>query len=114
MLASPARAPLSSRPPAEILQANDLLTQGVLLYKQVMEGRVTSGDTGASAAGDAPVARGVCRAPPSLPSARACLHVPGKSRASGRSGRVVGMGGRALAPFLERGAFTTQPSRMPS
>ncbi|ELK12105.1 ADP-ribosylation factor-binding protein GGA2 [Pteropus alecto] len=30
---------------AEILQANDLLTQGVLLYKQVMEGRVTSGDT---------------------------------------------------------------------
>ncbi|XP_036081130.1 ADP-ribosylation factor-binding protein GGA2 [Rousettus aegyptiacus] len=42
---------------AEILQANDLLTQGVLLYKQVMEGRVTPGDTGASAAGDAPVAR---------------------------------------------------------
>lgn len=104
MLASPARAPLSSRPPAEILQANDLLTQGVLLYKQVMEGHVTSGDTGASAAGDAPVARGVCRAPPSLPSAWA----------SGRSGRVVGMGGRALAPFLERGAFTTQPSRVPS
>ena len=32
-----------SRSSAEILQANDLLTQGVLLYKQVMEGRVTFG-----------------------------------------------------------------------
>ncbi|XP_049645081.1 ADP-ribosylation factor-binding protein GGA2 isoform X2 [Suncus etruscus] len=30
---------------AEILQANDLLTQGVLLYKQVVEGRVSSGST---------------------------------------------------------------------
>lgn len=28
---------------AEILQANDLLTQGVLLYKQVVEGRVNAG-----------------------------------------------------------------------
>lgn len=42
---------------AEILQANDLLTQGVLLYKQVMEGRVTSGDTRTSAGGDVPVSR---------------------------------------------------------
>uniref|UniRef100_A0A8C3VQI9 Golgi associated, gamma adaptin ear containing, ARF binding protein 2 n=1 Tax=Catagonus wagneri TaxID=51154 RepID=A0A8C3VQI9_9CETA len=42
---------------AEILQANDLLTQGVLLYKQVMEGRVTFGSTAASSVGDAPVSR---------------------------------------------------------
>lgn len=58
--ASHTRTSLSSRPPAEILQANDLLTQGVLLYKQVMEGRVTSGDTGTGAAGDVPVPRGMC------------------------------------------------------
>lgn len=42
---------------AEILQANDLLTQGVLLYKQVMEGRVTFGNTVASSVGDIPVSR---------------------------------------------------------
>ncbi|OWK11502.1 hypothetical protein Celaphus_00007011 [Cervus elaphus hippelaphus] len=42
---------------AEILQANDLLTQGVLLYKQVMEGRVTFGNTVASSVGDMPVSR---------------------------------------------------------
>ncbi|KAM6155218.1 ADP-ribosylation factor-binding protein GGA2 [Rhynchocyon petersi] len=41
----------------EILQANDLLTQGVLLYKQVMEGRVTSGSTVTSPAGDTPVSK---------------------------------------------------------
>ncbi|KAM9210754.1 ADP-ribosylation factor-binding protein GGA2 [Dugong dugon] len=40
---------------AEILQANDLLTQGVLLYKQVMEGRVTFGNTMTSPVGDIPV-----------------------------------------------------------
>ncbi|XP_006867299.1 PREDICTED: ADP-ribosylation factor-binding protein GGA2-like [Chrysochloris asiatica] len=37
---------------AEILQANDLLTQGVLLYKEVMEGRVTFGNTVASPVGE--------------------------------------------------------------
>ncbi|XP_004706117.1 ADP-ribosylation factor-binding protein GGA2 [Echinops telfairi] len=37
---------------AEILQANDLLTQGVLLYKQVMEGRVTSVNTVTSPPGE--------------------------------------------------------------
>uniref|UniRef100_A0A2K6FLF5 Golgi associated, gamma adaptin ear containing, ARF binding protein 2 n=1 Tax=Propithecus coquereli TaxID=379532 RepID=A0A2K6FLF5_PROCO len=42
---------------AEILQANDLLTQGVLLYKQVMEGRVTFGNTMTSSMGDIPVSR---------------------------------------------------------
>ncbi|XP_037671190.1 ADP-ribosylation factor-binding protein GGA2 isoform X6 [Choloepus didactylus] len=42
---------------AEILQANDLLTQGVLLYKQVMEGRVTFGNTVTSSLGDIPVSR---------------------------------------------------------
>ncbi|XP_021092976.1 ADP-ribosylation factor-binding protein GGA2 isoform X2 [Heterocephalus glaber] len=42
---------------AEILQANDLLTQGVLLYKQVMEGRVTFGNTVASSVGDIPASR---------------------------------------------------------
>ncbi|XP_040829139.1 ADP-ribosylation factor-binding protein GGA2 [Ochotona curzoniae] len=42
---------------AEILQANDLLTQGVLLYKQVMEGRVTFGNTVSSSLGDIPVSR---------------------------------------------------------
>uniref|UniRef100_A0A8C0X9A8 Golgi associated, gamma adaptin ear containing, ARF binding protein 2 n=1 Tax=Castor canadensis TaxID=51338 RepID=A0A8C0X9A8_CASCN len=42
---------------AEILQANDLLTQGVLLYKQVMEGRVTFGNTVTSSVGDIPVSR---------------------------------------------------------
>ncbi|XP_048645613.1 ADP-ribosylation factor-binding protein GGA2 isoform X3 [Marmota marmota marmota] len=42
---------------AEILQANDLLTQGVLLYKQVMEGRVTFGNTVPSSVGDVPVSR---------------------------------------------------------
>ncbi|XP_023414605.1 ADP-ribosylation factor-binding protein GGA2 isoform X2 [Loxodonta africana] len=42
---------------AEILQANDLLTQGVLLYKQVMEGRVTFGNTVTSLVGDIPVSR---------------------------------------------------------
>ncbi|XP_049759626.1 ADP-ribosylation factor-binding protein GGA2 isoform X2 [Elephas maximus indicus] len=42
---------------AEILQANDLLTQGVLLYKQVMEGRVTFGNTVTSPVGDIPVSR---------------------------------------------------------
>lgn len=44
---------------AEILQANDLLTQGVLLYKQVMEGRVTFGNTVASSVEDIPVSE-VC------------------------------------------------------
>ncbi|KAM5227710.1 ADP-ribosylation factor-binding protein GGA2 [Ctenodactylus gundi] len=42
---------------AEILQANDLLTQGVLLYKQVMEGRVTFGNTVANSTSDIPVSR---------------------------------------------------------
>ncbi|XP_036848322.2 ADP-ribosylation factor-binding protein GGA2 isoform X2 [Manis javanica] len=42
---------------AEILQANDLLTQGVLLYKQVMEGRVIFGNTVTSLVGDIPVSR---------------------------------------------------------
>ena len=42
---------------AEVLQANDLLTQGVLLYKQVMEGRVTLGNTVVSSLGDIPVSR---------------------------------------------------------
>uniref|UniRef100_H0XCY2 Golgi associated, gamma adaptin ear containing, ARF binding protein 2 n=1 Tax=Otolemur garnettii TaxID=30611 RepID=H0XCY2_OTOGA len=42
---------------AEILQANDLLTQGVLLYKQVMEGRVTFGHTVTNSVGDIPVSR---------------------------------------------------------
>ncbi|ELW66291.1 ADP-ribosylation factor-binding protein GGA2 [Tupaia chinensis] len=42
---------------AEILQANDLLTQGVLLYKQVMEGRVTFGNPMTSSVGDIPVSR---------------------------------------------------------
>ncbi|KAJ8798607.1 hypothetical protein J1605_016410 [Eschrichtius robustus] len=42
---------------AEVLQANDLLTQGVLLYKQVMEGRVTFGSTVVSSLGDIPVSR---------------------------------------------------------
>ncbi|XP_008566484.1 PREDICTED: ADP-ribosylation factor-binding protein GGA2 isoform X2 [Galeopterus variegatus] len=42
---------------AEILQANDLLTQGVLLYKQVMEGRVTFGNTVTCSVGDIPVSR---------------------------------------------------------
>ncbi|XP_023570399.1 ADP-ribosylation factor-binding protein GGA2 isoform X1 [Octodon degus] len=42
---------------AEILQANDLLTQGVLLYKQVMEGPVTFGNTVTSSAGDTSVSR---------------------------------------------------------
>ncbi|XP_053527765.1 ADP-ribosylation factor-binding protein GGA2 isoform X2 [Artibeus jamaicensis] len=41
----------------EILQANDLLTQGVLLYKQVMEGRVIFGSTVSSTVGDIPVSR---------------------------------------------------------
>ncbi|MBV94762.1 ADP-ribosylation factor-binding protein GGA2, partial [Eschrichtius robustus] len=41
----------------EVLQANDLLTQGVLLYKQVMEGRVTFGSTVVSSLGDIPVSR---------------------------------------------------------
>ncbi|XP_053782027.1 ADP-ribosylation factor-binding protein GGA2 isoform X2 [Desmodus rotundus] len=41
----------------EILQANDLLTQGVLLYKQVMEGRVIFGNTVSSTVGDIPVSR---------------------------------------------------------
>ncbi|XP_016078164.1 PREDICTED: ADP-ribosylation factor-binding protein GGA2 isoform X2 [Miniopterus natalensis] len=42
---------------AEILQANDLLTQGVLLYKQVMEGRVIFGNTVTSTVGEIPVSR---------------------------------------------------------
>ncbi|KAM5331938.1 ADP-ribosylation factor-binding protein GGA2 isoform 1-T1 [Glossophaga mutica] len=41
----------------EILQANDLLTQGVRLYKQVMEGRVISGNPVSSTVGDIPVSR---------------------------------------------------------
>ncbi|XP_007516629.1 ADP-ribosylation factor-binding protein GGA2 isoform X2 [Erinaceus europaeus] len=44
---------------AEILQANDLLTQGVLLYKQVMEGRVIFGNTATSPADDTPVSRAI-------------------------------------------------------
>ncbi|XP_066131955.1 ADP-ribosylation factor-binding protein GGA2 [Saccopteryx bilineata] len=42
---------------AEILQANDLLTQGVLLYKQVMEGRVIFGSAATDPGGDLPVSR---------------------------------------------------------
>nr|XP_036316019.1 ADP-ribosylation factor-binding protein GGA2 isoform X2 [Pipistrellus kuhlii] len=55
---------------AEILQANDLLTQGVLLYKQVMEGRVIFGSTVTSTAGDTPVCR-VLQSPAACP--RSCL-----------------------------------------
>lgn len=69
MAAAPG-ACFSSLPSAEILQANDLLTQGVLLYKQVMEGRVTSGSTVTSAVSDMPVSGGTCGSLP-LPSARA-------------------------------------------
>ncbi|XP_019505357.1 PREDICTED: ADP-ribosylation factor-binding protein GGA2 [Hipposideros armiger] len=42
---------------AEILQASDFLTQGVRLYKQVMEGRVSAGNTAPSAVGGAPVCK---------------------------------------------------------
>ncbi|KAM5199301.1 ADP-ribosylation factor-binding protein GGA2 isoform 2-T2 [Hipposideros larvatus] len=42
---------------AEILQASDFLTQGVRLYKQVMEGQVSAGNTAPSAVGGAPVCR---------------------------------------------------------
>ncbi|XP_008842038.2 ADP-ribosylation factor-binding protein GGA2 isoform X1 [Nannospalax galili] len=42
---------------AEILQANDLLTQGVLLYKQVMEGPVTFGNAVTNSVGDIPIPR---------------------------------------------------------
>lgn len=45
---------------AEILQANDLLTQGVLLYKQVVEGRVNAGNAVPAAVGAIPAPRGVC------------------------------------------------------
>ncbi|XP_036165394.1 ADP-ribosylation factor-binding protein GGA2 isoform X2 [Myotis myotis] len=55
---------------AEILQANDLLTQGVLLYKQVMEGRVIFGNTVTSTAGDTPDSR-VLQSPAACP--RSCL-----------------------------------------
>ncbi|XP_029802100.1 ADP-ribosylation factor-binding protein GGA2 isoform X6 [Suricata suricatta] len=48
---------------AEILQANDLLTQGVLLYKQVMEGRVIFGNTVTGSVGDLPVSRVVSQHP---------------------------------------------------
>lgn len=48
---------------AEILQANDLLTQGVLLYKQVVEGRVNAGK---AAVGEVSVPRGACWDPPAL------------------------------------------------
>ena len=59
----------------EILQANDLLTQGVLLYKQVMEGRVIFGNTVSSTVGDIPVSRGKCREPPpSLCLGAACKY----------------------------------------
>lgn len=51
---------LPSPPSAEILQANDLLTQGVLLYKQVMEGRVSAGPTAPGSVGNSPVCRGAC------------------------------------------------------
>lgn len=67
VLAAAPGACFSSRPSAEILQANDLLTQGVLLYKQVMEGRVTFGNTVTSAVTDVPVSRGTCGSLP-LPS----------------------------------------------
>eukprot|EP00073_Rattus_norvegicus_P042163 XP_008772038.1 PREDICTED: ADP-ribosylation factor-binding protein GGA2-like [Rattus norvegicus] len=42
---------------AEILQANDLLTQGVLLYKQVVEGRVNAGNAVPAAVGAIPASR---------------------------------------------------------
>lgn len=42
---------------AEILQANDLLTQGVLLYKQVVEGRVNVGNAVAAPVGEVTVPR---------------------------------------------------------
>lgn len=42
---------------AEILQANDLLTQGVRLYKQVVEGRVTAGNAVPAAVGAVPAPR---------------------------------------------------------
>ncbi|OBS74823.1 hypothetical protein A6R68_14626 [Neotoma lepida] len=44
---------------AEILQANDLLTQGVLLYKQVVEGRVNAGNAVTGTVGNIPVSRGL-------------------------------------------------------
>ncbi|XP_054992575.1 ADP-ribosylation factor-binding protein GGA2 isoform X1 [Sorex araneus] len=44
---------------AEILQANDLLTQGVLLYKQVVEGRVISGTPAAGPGAALPGPRAV-------------------------------------------------------
>lgn len=59
LVAKPGQFSFFSPPSAEILQANDLLTQGVLLYKQVMEGRVIFGNTVTSSVGDLPVSRGM-------------------------------------------------------
>lgn len=50
---------------AEILQANDLLTQGVRLYKQVVEGRVSAGNA-------VPAAVGAIPAPRAFPNPEPC------------------------------------------
>lgn len=60
MVAATLRTSKSALSSAEILQANDLLTQGVLLYKQVVEGRVNAGNPATGAVGDIPVTRGAC------------------------------------------------------
>lgn len=70
---------------AEILQANDLLTQGVLLYKQVMEGRVNAGSKTPRPVGNVPVPRGTCRACP-RPLPACSLPILEKNGSSERSG----------------------------
>lgn len=70
---------------AEILQANDLLTQGVLLYKQVMEGRVNAGSKTPRPVGNVPVSRGTCRACP-RPLPAGSLPILEKNGSSERSG----------------------------
>lgn len=59
-LAASLRSAGSALSSAEILQANDLLTQGVLLYKQVVEGRVNVGNAMTGAVGDITASRGEC------------------------------------------------------
>lgn len=92
---------------AEILQANDLLTQGVLLYKQVMEGRVNTGSKTPRPVGNVPVSRGMCRACP-RPLPVGSLLILEKNGSLERLGHGVEMRECALLPFLRAG-LVSQP-----
>ncbi|KAK7833282.1 hypothetical protein U0070_017281 [Myodes glareolus] len=93
---------------AEILQANDLLTQGVLLYKQVVEGRVNAGK---AAVGEVSVPRGLSDIP-----TRTKVVIPSCCKDRKQPAAITLLGGAVESLSAERNLmdlFSPQPSPGP-